>query len=273
MTLVPYDYHLHSDFSCDCDIPMAAMCRAAIDHGLREIGFCEHFDLVPEDPCYASFRVEAWWQELQRCREQFADSLMIRAGIEAGEPHRFQPILAELMARHPWDYCVGALHWVGPKMIWDADYYDQLPDQAYRAYFAELEQAASCGGFDILAHLDVLKRRGAERYGPFHPERYEAEIRAVLRACARNDIAVEINTSTLRRSVRQTSPTLPVLTWFRQEGGRWLTLGSDAHLPEHVGFGLDQCLQLARAAGFEVVARFEQRRSIPHPIATAGVPD
>ncbi len=266
--MIRYDYHLHSDFSCDSETPMAPLCRAAIDFGLTEIGFCEHFDLVPEDPCYAAFRVEAWWEELSRCRELFADSLVIRAGIEAGEPHRFGSILADMLGRFPWDYCVGALHWVGSTMIWDAHYYDQPQDQAYREYFAELERAASCGGFDILAHMDAVKRYGAERYGPFKPQHYEEEIRAVLRACALNDIAVEINTGTLRRPVRETSPGLQVLTWFRQEGGRWVTLGSDAHLPEHVGFGLEHCLDLARAAGFQVVAGFEGRRPIPYPIDT-----
>ncbi|MEW6569163.1 MAG: histidinol-phosphatase HisJ family protein [Chloroflexota bacterium] len=264
--MIPYDYHIHTDFSCDCDVPMAEMCRAAIARGLPEIGFTEHFDLVPEDPCYASFRVEAWWKELERCRETFGEALVIRAGIEAGEPHRFTTAVAQLLARFPWDYCLGALHWVGPTMIWNREYYDQPEDQAYRDYFAELGRVAMAGGFDILAHMDALKRYGVERYGPYDPRRYEADIRAVLRACAESDLALEINTSSLRRSIRETSPAQLVLTWFRQEGGRWVTVGSDAHLPEHVGFGLEQCLDTIHAAGFESVACFERRRPSPIPI-------
>ena len=45
---------------------MLAMCQAAVEKGIREIGFSEHLDLFPEDLCYASFRVEAWWEELAR---------------------------------------------------------------------------------------------------------------------------------------------------------------------------------------------------------------
>lgn len=264
--MIPCDYHIHTDFSCDCNIPMSEMCRAAVERGIPEIGFAEHFDLVPEDPCYASFQIEAWWKEIERCRDTFRDALQIRAGLEAGEPHRFGDMIQPLLARFPWDYCMGALHWVGSTTIWDRGYYERPEGRAYRDYFRELAQAAEAGGFEILAHMDVLKRYGVEHYGPYDPRRYESEIRAVLRACAEQDIALEINTSSLRRPIHEVSPDLLVLTWFREEGGRWVTLGSDAHLPEHVGFGLDECAARARTAGFSTLARFEKRIPVPLPL-------
>jgi histidinol-phosphatase (PHP family) len=107
--------------------------------------------------------------------------------------------------------------------------------------------------------MDVIKRFGFDIYGGFEPVRYESEIRAVLSAIANRGLAIEINSSQLRRAVAQSSPDRPVIDWFLEEGGRWITLGSDAHEPDHVGHGLEAGLAAARSAGFEGVARFRQR--------------
>ncbi|OGO16216.1 MAG: hypothetical protein A2Y93_16310 [Chloroflexi bacterium RBG_13_68_17] len=260
---LPLDYHIHTAFSCDCEIPMADMCRAAVSRGIPEIGFAEHFDLLPEDPSYGFFRFDDWWEELERCRRSFRGSLVIRAGIEIGEPHRFPEIVAPMLARFPWDYSLGSLHWVDGTLIWDRAYYQRSEEQAYRDYFLELQRLAAAGGFDVLAHMDVVKHYGSQVYGPFDPGRYEPEIRAVLAACVHNGIAIEINTGLLRRPVAQVAPEQQILSWYRQAGGKYVTAGSDAHLPEHVGFGLELAVAAARAAGFPNLTRFIARRPSP----------
>lgn len=67
---------------------MTEMCRAALERGIPEIGFSDHFDMMPEDQCYNFFQADAWWEALQGCRENFQGLLAIRAGVELGEPHR-----------------------------------------------------------------------------------------------------------------------------------------------------------------------------------------
>jgi len=261
----PHDYHIHTAFSSDCDTPMAEMCRAAVAHGLSEIGFAEHFDLRPEDAAYGYLRFDDWWEELERCRHDFDGSLTIRAGIEIGEPHCYADSVVPVLARFPWDYSLGALHWVDGTLIWDRAFYHRSQDQAYRDYFCELERMAAAGGFDILAHMDVVKHYGSQVYGPFDPQRYEQEIRAVLAACVRNGIALEINTGLLRRPVAEVAPERVILSWYRQAGGQRLTTGSDAHLPEHVGFGAQQAVDAAQAAGFSHLTRYAARRPEPDP--------
>jgi histidinol-phosphatase (PHP family) len=261
---------MHSDFSCDCRAPMADMCRAAVTLGLTEIGFSDHFDLMPLDPCYDYFRVEAWWNELERCRAEFSPALTIRAGVELGEPHRFGDQIASLLSSFPWDYSLGSLHWVGEELIFRPQYFQRSPDLAFREYFHELNRMAAEAEFDILAHLDVIKRLGFEQYGFYDAASYEEEIRAVLRTCVQRGRALEINTSTLRRSVNQTAPETWVLDWFAEEGGRWVTFGSDAHQPEHIGFGLEQVSGAARQAGYDGLATFEGRTPRLHLPAPGG---
>jgi histidinol-phosphatase (PHP family) len=246
------------------------MCRAAITIGLSEIGFSDHFDKMPLDPCFDYFRAEAWWEELERCRREFSPTLTIRAGVELGEPHRFAEDIAALLAAFPWDYSLGSLHWVGEELIFREEYFRRSPDLAFREYFHELNRMAAEGDFDILAHLDVIKRNGFEQYGFYDAASYEEEIRAVLRTCARRGRALEINTSPLRRSVNQTAPETWVLGWFAEEGGRWVTFGSDAHQPEHIGHALERVTGAARQDGFEGLATFERRSPRIHVPVSGG---
>lgn len=257
--MIPHDYHIHTNFSCDCHLTMLEMCRAAVEKGIPEIGFTDHFDLVPQDPCSAYFQADAWWEELLRCRDAFKGSLRIRAGVEIGEGHLFLAQVQKLYDAFPWDYSLGSLHWVGSGLVFDRSFFERPETEVYQAYFDELARMASEADFDVLAHMDVVKRYGFEAYGPFKPEDYEEAIRTVLRTLAQHDKALEVNTATLRRTVDETSPSYQVVEWFRQEGGRWVTLGSDAHRAEHIGLGLDKALSVACSAGIQHLASFQER--------------
>lgn len=239
---------------------MEQMCQGAIANGITLLGFTEHFDLLPADPCFNYLDLERWWTELDSCRKRFADRLRILAGIELGEPHRFPERMQQLLGEYPWDYALGSLHWVGDALVFGAEYFRQPADDAYRSYFEELAQMAASAEFDILAHMDVVKRMGFDVYGSFEIQRYEPEVRSVLRSLAQRGLALEINTSQLRRAVGESSPTRPVIDWFREEGGQWVTLGSDAHQPEHIGFALEAAASQIVAAGFSGPAWFEQRQ-------------
>ena len=123
------------------------------------------------------------------------------------------------------------------------------------------------GGFDILSHFDVIVRHGARFWGPYDPARYEDVIRPVLENCARNGIALDINSGAVRRYAAQLTPGPLVLRWFREMGGERVTLGSDAHRPEDVAGDLDVALAAARQAGFCHVTQFERRVQRLLPIA------
>ncbi|MDY0395746.1 PHP domain-containing protein [Virgibacillus halophilus] len=45
-----FDYHIHSDFSADCETPMEETIRHAIEIGMKEICFTEHIDFDYPDP-------------------------------------------------------------------------------------------------------------------------------------------------------------------------------------------------------------------------------
>jgi histidinol-phosphatase (PHP family) len=264
--MIPQDYHIHTNFSCDCHLTMLEMCRTSVEKGIPEIGFTDHFDLVPQDPCSAYFQADAWWEELTRCRDAFRNTLTIRAGIEIGEGHLFQQEVQQLYDAYPWDYSLGSLHWVGTDSVFDRELFKRPREEVYGSYFIELSRMVKEADFDVLAHMDVVKRYGYEAYGAFDPKPFETEIRETLRTLAERSKALEVNTATLRRSVNETSPSVIVLQWFLEEGGRWLTVGSDSHRAEHIGSGLDEALRTVKSAGFQSLASFQNRSPGPLPV-------
>jgi histidinol phosphatase-like PHP family hydrolase len=120
---------------------------------------------------------------------------------------------------------------------------------------------AAEGDFDVLGHLDLVKR-DARKFGKVYdgPEPYADLIRAALRSIVERGKGIEINTSPLRRGQPDPCPSLEVLRWYRELGGEILTFGSDAHRPGDIGAHFDVALEMARAAGFTRLARFEKRQ-------------
>jgi histidinol-phosphatase (PHP family) len=196
---------------------------------------------------------------LERCRRQFAGQLVIRAGIEIGEPHLFSGDVRRMMTRFPFDYAIGSLHWVGSDSIFSPRYFTLPARQAYGRYFAELERMTREGEFEVLGHLDVPVRTAFDIYGGYEAHAYEDMVRPVLQACIEREIALEINAGTLRRRAGVLTPGLPILKWYAEMGGTQLTLGSDAHRPGQVAAGLNVALDAARAAGLHQLTQLEKR--------------
>lgn len=259
---IPIDYHMHSNISCDSQATMTQMCQSALDQHITEIAFTEHFDVKPYPDGDYFYRPAAYFEKLDEARRAFEPKgLTIRAGIEVGEYHCFRDIIQPVLDAWPYDVVLGSLHWVGSNCMFDADYFEATDYRdAFRAYFVELETMVRGGGFDVLSHMDVFKRTAYSVYHRYDTTEWEDLIRPVWRACIEGGIAIEINTAGLRYSIAQPHPAPEALRWYRDMGGELLTIGSDGHRPQHVGFGLSVALDMARAAGFTRVCTYEQRQ-------------
>ncbi|HEY72355.1 MAG TPA: histidinol-phosphatase HisJ family protein [Thermoflexia bacterium] len=259
--ICPPDYHIHTRFSCDSDAEMAAVCEAAITRELSEIAFTDHADFGPADPP-GYFRPAEYLAEIERCRARYGDRLTIRAGVEMGEPHIFAQEAGDVLAVGDFDFVLGSAHYAeGLQPVWKQEYFEQPLRQAYEGYFRQVVRLAAEGDFDVLAHLDLVKR-DARKFGKAYdgPGPYADMIRAALCSIVERGKGIEINTSALHRGQLETCPSLQVLRWYRELGGEILTFGSDAHTPDAIGACFDVALEMARAAGFERLARFEKRR-------------
>ena len=116
--------------------------------------------------------------------------------------------------------------------------------------------------FDSLGHVDLVKRYAANHGIRVDLAEYQDQLMPILRRLAERGKALEINTSGIRQSPKEALPSVKILKMFKEAGGRYLTVGSDAHLSKDVGADFDTARQMALEAGFRHIALYEQRKPI-----------
>ena len=124
------------------------------------------------------------------------------------------------------------------------------------------------GGFDILGHLDLVKKNNRDNafFSPESPACREAAAHAaavIREAQKEHGFAVEINTGALARG---TYPdTYPSTALLRLLPGIPFIITTDAHCPEHVGAGYERAIANLREAGYTESAFFEGRSADGKP--------
>jgi histidinol-phosphatase (PHP family) len=248
---------VHTQFSWDAPHgDMEATCRRAVEIGLPAIAFTEHADFTGGGfPGFHRLDVAAYRAEVERCRSLFPE-LHVLIGVELGQPHLFPADAAAVLGAGPLDRVLGSVHCVRTRgELTDVAAGDLLaPERAaatVEAYFAELlALVESALPFEVLAHLDYPKRYWPHAELSYREEDHEETIRAVLRGAAARGSVLEINTTRGAEPHRGLCPGPTVLRWWVEEGGRALSMGSDAHDPQRIARGFELARELAEAAGF-----------------------
>ena len=266
---IPQDYHTHTSFSCDGHDSPEKMVREAAQKKIPELGISEHFDNHPREVCTGKFIFERWWVAFEQASQTGAGlGVSLKAGVEAGEPHRFASQLRALLDRGPFDYVLGSLHWIGDETPFERTFFrGRTQREVFKIYFDEMATMLDQADIDILGHLDLPNRASHYHYGTYDPALLEDLIRPILDKVIRRGIALDINTSALRKPAQVLSPGERILRWYREMGGERITLGSDAHYAHHVGAGLEAALSAAQNAGFTHLTQFTRRQPVLVPIS------
>ena len=253
------DTHTHTHHSPDGAAPMAEMIAAARDLGLTGITFADHAEWYPGDPACGFLDLDAYFSELAQVRQVYDGKMHVLASIELGNPHDF-PTETQAILAHPFDLVIGSVHWLDGLPGWEHPIFRNGLAATYRLYYEELIEMVNEADFDILGHLDLVRRDAWDLLGETLPsDTFREPIEVVLRHLIETGRGLEINTSGLRKGLSEPVPGLDVLRWYRNLGGEILVIGSDAHSPENVGFGFDTARDIALAAGFDRTARYENR--------------
>jgi histidinol-phosphatase (PHP family) len=271
------DYHLHlrpDDLACTAaeyftSANVERYRAAAVDAGIAELGVSEHIHRFQQA---LTIWDHPFWREQARddiddyCRF-VREQTDLRLGLEVDYLPGRQDATQNLIDRCQLDYVVGSVHFLGDLAVDDHSYdvweHATSAEAVWRRYFETLAAAARSGLFDILAHPDLVKVWGVARPLPSgDPRRY---YEPAIEAIADSGIAVEVSTAGLRKPVGEIYPA-PAFLAECLEAGAVVALSSDAHTPEHVGFGYDRALELLDGFGVGELATFERRQRRLEPI-------
>jgi histidinol-phosphatase (PHP family) len=270
--VLPPDYHMHTPLcrhACGTPSEYAAQ---ALRLGLSEIGFTDHSPM-PEDGFddwrMRASEIDAYVAMVHEAQAHYP-ALSIKLGLEVDFLPGMEDWIRDLRQRHPWDYFIGSVHYIGGG--WDIDNPYRMAEwkkhdvfEVWSEYFERLTQAAASGLFDIIGHADLAKkfRHRPDRDCTGLYERF-------LRAAKSTGAAIEINTAGLRKDCQEMYPS-PFILQQASRLGIGLTFGSDAHRPEEVGADFAAALSLARRCGFTHHVSFT-RRSMSYALLPAAEP-
>ena len=236
--------------------------EAATERGITELGVSEHihrFQAALEIWQHPFWREQAR-DDLARYEEFVREQTDLRLGIEMDYVEGREDRIANVLDRHGWDYVIGSVHFLRQEAVDMRGEFDiwgqgERPEKVWARYFETLAHAALSGLYDVMAHPDLVKVWGVR------PERvdlrryYEPAVEAFMEA----NVAVEVSTAGLRKPVGEIYPAREFLELVA-EAGLPVALSSDAHVPDHLGHGYEQAVELLSEVGISELCVFENRR-------------
>ncbi len=258
-----YDMHMHTHFSGDSDANSFHMAQKACELGLKGICFTDHLDIdYKETPGLFDLDITSYKQEIIKTKKEFADRLDIRWGIELG----LQPYLAKenakVIAENTFDFVIGSTHVVKQIDIYFPPYYEgRNEDDCYREYFEEtLKNAQSNVNFDVYGHLDYVVRYGPNKNKYYSYEKFADIIDEILRTLISKGKGIELNTAGFKYGLGHAHPTMDTLKRYKELGGEIITIGSDGHAPEQLGWDFEKVPDILKEAGFKYFTIFKKRK-------------
>lgn len=250
-----FDTHVHADFSCDAHQTFRQAIAAAEQAGIGMV-LTEHWDYdYPTNPEAFLFDRDEYFRRNSPLRSE-----KVLLGIEVG----MMPHLADrenaVPCDYPFDMVIGSMHCVHRQDLYFPETYKgETKDEAEESLIQEsILCVKNHNNYDTFGHIDYICR-----YWPYdnsdldyaaHKESYDE----LFRLLVEREKPLEINTRRLDGASAVTS-LYPLYRRYHELGGRYCTLGSDAHYAEHVGRRLDVALAIAGEAGL-IPVYFRERK-------------
>ena len=273
--MIQADMHMHTWFSTDSEACPCDMADEAVRKGLKTICFTDHFD--KDDLEWGEegiFDVDAYFVEMQKLQEEYAGKLNIRIGIELGFRTYLKDYYEELTKKYPFDFVIGSVHNVPYKKDAEGNilytdpaaeklFTDRTDKEAYRLMMeTTLENVRTSDCFQTLGHLDYVVRYGKSREKEYSYTDYADIIDEILKLLIEKEKGLEVNSAGLKYGLPFAHPHPDVLKRYRELGGEIITIGADAHKPEHIAYDFAKAEELLKACGFKYYTEFSKQKPV-----------
>lgn len=248
------DGHMHLEYGELNKEYVLQFVDAAVKKGLTKIQILDHTHRFKEfEPIYKELKEEPLQKKwLENKEMKFKDSLddydklikevksldlpiEVAFGLEVCYVPKYENYIHEVLAKHQYDFIVGAIHSINGKLydmnfskaiLWDK--YDV--DDIYKEYYKLIFSLVKSGLFTQLAHPDTIKMFNYYPTYDLTPTYHE-----LADLLVKYQVKAENNTGCYYRYNHQDMGLSDELLKILKEHQVEMITASDAHQPDHVG--------------------------------------
>ena len=231
-----FDCHTHTKFSADSEMMAIDAIKKAENLGIGII-FTEHFDFDLEN---FTFNPAEYMAEYKNLRGE-----NVRLGVEIGLRKIAWSANNNFIAQADFDMVIGSIHLVDDLDIYYPEFFaDKDKNTAYKKYFAAMIENVAVENFDVLGHIDYICRTAPYKNPALDYDNFKTEIDEILKILVEREKILELNTRRFYKN-HVLKELLPVYKKYRELGGKFITIGSDAHKISAIGNYFKTALEFA----------------------------
>ncbi len=272
MRAARFDYHTHESYSKDArSTKIEDYIVAAQKLGIEELAVTTH-QIITGD--YSDFGIQPYQipeyiDNIHRLDE--TTDVRLKVGLEMDYFPSAERELEALVDEYPFDFILGSTHFidkfdVGSRNDTPQFFANRSIRDATAEYFDVWCMAVESGLFDVMAHPDYWRRYlYLVRPEPVDFSEY-GDVQEAIDSLVSYGVGIEVNSSGKRYHDNMQYPIKEFLVAAHEAGVKRITIGSDSHVPDTLGYWLPEAVDLLNDVGFKYVSTFDGRKNTAHPI-------
>ncbi|RXJ80285.1 histidinol-phosphatase HisJ [Arcobacter sp. F2176] len=250
------DLHNHTTLCNHATGTMEEYVKKAIELGIDEFGFSEHAPMDFDEEYRLNISQKDYYEnEVKKLQDKYKKQIKILLAYEVDFMQNIKMLDEILNAKV--DYLIGSVHFLdgwgfdNPEFI--GKYENNDIDKIWQDYFDTVQALAKSKYFDIVGHIDLIK---IFKYLP--KKDIKTIAKDALKEIKKSNMAIEVNAAGLRKPIKEIYPSKDILELV-YELDIPITLSSDAHSVDQIGFKYEEVISYVKSFGFTKVATYEKR--------------
>jgi histidinol-phosphatase (PHP family) len=272
--------HTHTIF-CDGADDIETCCIMAYKKGLSSLGFSAHAPVTKKTGFRTNWHIAdekfpEYIEAVLDAKKRWEGKLPVYLGLEIDFISGLMGPADRDYREMGLDFIIAAVHYVFPQKgepftVDDSaervergikESFDGDPAGMVEAYLNSCEAMIRAGGFDLLAHPDVVKKNNSgNRFFSEEEDYYRKKTALLAELMAGTGVPAEVNTGGMNRGkIRDCYPSHDFLKLFRKYGVPMI-INADAHRAEDLGGFYGEARQAMLRAGYTETALFSGRQN------------